>query len=202
MLVLGGLVALVARAAPDAPRPPPPAAGPAPLVDAVLVGPRALVRCLADRPATLEVDGALVVMGARPLGPRAVVGAPKRDGVATCVTEDGARGAARLQPLRVQAVAPSVVRGPAARVILGLEGQALGPRVAADDGVYLVFRGAIVPAALACPEQRWSDERVVACVELERVRGRGPARVRIQAAGRLEEAAGAPIDLDAVRGDR
>jgi hypothetical protein len=202
VLVAAACVACVALAVPAAPSRP---SRRAPLVDAVFVegarGTRAAFACRGAGPeAVLELDSGIVPFGAKPVGGRTIATVSRREGLVSC-SDEGARGALRLHPVMIRAVTPSLAGDPGAtRIVLALDGQALGPRVAGDDDVYLVWRGAVVPAAAIasklCPESRWSDERVVVCVDPTRVRGRGPARVRLQATGRLEEAAGAPLDLD------
>jgi hypothetical protein len=177
---------------------------PSPIVTAVFVegarGMRAVFGCRPAGPDTVvELDKSLAPFGATPTGGRAAAAVGRHEGLVTCV-EDGQRGALRLRPLQIRAVTPSLAGDAAgARLVLAVDGQALGPRIAQDDDVYLVWRGAIVAAAEVasptCPEARWTDERVVVCLDLVRLRGRGAARVRVQAAGRLEEAAGAPLDL-------
>jgi hypothetical protein len=198
---LATAIACVSLAVPAAP----PAKKPrAPLVEAQWFegarGTRALFACRGAGPdATLELDGGILPFGGRPLGARVAASVPRREGLIACV-DGAARGALRLRPLQIRAVTPSVVRdGAAVRIVLSIDGQALGPRVAEDDDVYLIWRGEVRSTASlggVCPEARWADDRVVVCVDPARLRGRGPARVRVQAAGRLEEAAGAPVDLE------
>jgi hypothetical protein len=198
---LATAIACVSLAVPGAP---PPRKRRAPLVEARWFegarGTRALFACRGAGPdATLELDAGITPFGGRPVGARVAASVARREGLVACV-DDGERGALRLRPMQIRAVTPSVARDQAgARLVLSIDGQALGPRVAGDDDVYLIWRGAIQSAASlggACPEARWADDRVVVCLDPARLRGRGPARVRVQAAGRLEEAAGAPVDLE------
>ena len=147
----------------------------------------------------------MVPFGVRPVGVRASVAIGKREGLVACA-DRGTRGALRLHPMSIRAVTPSLAHEGASRMIIAVDGQALGPRVARDDDVYLVWRGTmrsateLVRPKAPCPEARWTDERVVVCIDPALVRGRGPARVRVQAAGRLEEAAGTAVDLDRALG--
>jgi hypothetical protein len=178
---------------------------PGPIVEArVLDTPGALRARISCRGGgQLAVEPGMSPYGTRPLEQTAVVALSRKDGTATCTSAappaPPVRAALRFRPMQIRAVAPTVVRdGKGARLVLSIDGQALGPRIAADDGVYLVSRGTLVPAEELCPEARFTDDRVVACVGVSAVAGRGPARVRVQSAGRLEEAAGAPIDLSAL----
>ncbi len=158
---------------------------------------RASIACRGPA-AQLTLDPSMALYGVRPIEGHAVVSLVRRDGTAGCTVGETpaiTRAAFRFRPMQIRAVAPTVVRdGSGARLVLTIDGQALGPRVAPDDGVYLVSRGKIHPADSACPEARYTDNRIVACVSAQAVAGLGPARVRVQSAGRLEEAAGAPIE--------
>lgn len=165
-------------------------------VEAVMVegahGVRAALRCVPERGAQLEVVEPVRPYGARPLGPATFVSLARKEGMATCIADDGGRGAWRARAMQIRAVELSAPQG-GDRAVVTIDGQALGPRVAPDDGVYLVGDGAILRADLACPEARATDDRVVACAQLSSIRGRGPLRVRVQAAGRVSEAGGAPL---------
>lgn len=159
---------------------------------------RASISCKGEG-AMASFDPALSLYGTRPIEGRFVASVPRKDGTATCTSGTApllTRAAFRVRPIVIRAVAPTVVReGRDARLVLTIDGQGLGPRVAADDGVYVVARGSIVAATTSCPEARYTDDRIVACAAATALVGLGPARVRVQSAGRLEEAAGAPIDL-------
>jgi hypothetical protein len=169
-----------------------------PQIESVIIdgafGARAEVRCVTTQGAKLELSDPMQAYGARPLEARAFLSLPRRDGTATCLTEDGARASWRAHAMQIRAVA---LTANADHAVVTIDGQGLGPRAASDDGVYLVLVGKIVPANVACPEAHWSDTHVVACAKLAQLRGQGSVRVRVQAAGRLEEAAGAPLALPA-----
>jgi hypothetical protein len=167
-----------------------------PQIESIIIegtlGARAEVRCVTALGAKLEVSDPMQAYGARPLDARAFLSLPRRDGTATCITDDGARASWRAHPMQIRAV---TLTASGDHAVVTIDGQALGPRAASDDGVYLVLAGQIVPAKVACPEAHVSDTRVVACAPLAQLRGQGSLRVRVQAAGRLEEAAGAPLAL-------
>lgn len=161
---------------------------------------RAVVACRGERPVHLEIEGASSAFGARPFGSRAVVALARRDGQASCVLDDaptGQRETISLRPLVLSAVTPSVVRddkGP--RLVVAIDGKALSPKSASEDGIYLVAAGRLLHMGEACPEARYTSERVVGCLPLAEVEGVVRAHVRLQSAGRLAQAPGGPIELD------
>ena len=160
---------------------------------------RVVLTCVGGRPRHLELDSSLTPYGRRPLGTRAVAQRSRKDGQASCVPDEdpkSERGVFRVRPIQLTAVTPSVVRdGKGARLIVSLDGQALGPKSSSADGVYLAGGGRLVHLDAACPEARDSDSRVVACIALEQAAALDRVRVRLQSAGRLAEAPGAPVDI-------
>jgi hypothetical protein len=159
---------------------------------------RVLARCPPDT--TVAFDAGLATYGARPTSDAAAALLARRDATVSCLDAAGTpREAYRTRALELRAISPALVKDAAKgdRLVLTVDGAALGPRVAPDDGVYLVWRGEVLRLD-ACPDARPTDERLVACAPRARLEGRGAARVRVQAAGRLVEAAGAPLDLPAL----
>lgn len=165
--------------------------------------PRVVITCPAA--SHVETDGGVLPFGGKPLGRVVVAQITRRDATITCVDDaDESRGVGRLGAPVLRSVSPRYVEDAAGtRVVVTLEGTALGPLSAADDGLYLVWPASIERLG-ACPEAHAEATRVVACATETQVRGRGPARLRLQSAGRLEEAAGAPLELGALvaRGGR
>ena len=147
----------------------------------------------------VEVDAGLSAFGDRPLGRVAVAQVLRREATASCVDDaNGGRGTARLNPPVLKVVTPRLVTDAAGpRIVVTLDGSALAPQSARDDGLYLVWPMSIERLG-SCPEAHADAARVVACATLAQVKGHGPARVRLQSAGRIEEAPGAPLDLDAL----
>jgi hypothetical protein len=153
---------------------------------------RVAVRCASGH---VELEGGVVAYGGRGHRDRAFGQIGRGDASASCV-DDGGKAQTRLQPLVLRSIGTRAVKDAAGvRVVLTLDGQALGPFGAADDGMYLVWPTGLVRADAACPEQRVDRNRVVACVTAAQLAGRGPARLRLQSAGRLDELGGAPLDL-------
>ena len=155
---------------------------------------RVVITCPAA--AHVELDAGLVAFGGKPLGRVAVAQIRRRDATVSCIDDaDGRRGTARLGAPVLRTVSPRYVKDAAgARIVITVEGTALGPQSARDDGLYLVWPMSIERLG-ACPEAHADASRVVACATEAQVRGRGPARLRLQSAGRLEEAGGAPLEL-------
>ncbi|MEO6952797.1 MAG: hypothetical protein ABI321_13400 [Polyangia bacterium] len=168
------------------------------LVPALALTEGASARVVISCPAAshVEVGAGLSPFGDRPLGRVAVALVLRRDATATCVDDaNGSRGTARLDPPILKRVSPRFVTDAAgARIVVTVEGSALGPQNARDDGLYLVWPMSVERLG-ACPEAHADATRVIACATAAQVKGRGPARVRLQSAGRLEEASGAPLDL-------
>jgi hypothetical protein len=156
--------------------------------------PNAILRCQTDgieRPRfTWQLGKAIQQIGLRPPNDEGALlvqwndGAPSTDLTVACSADDGSgkplsasTSLATLQIARVQ-----VAGG-----LITVEGSGFGARAGADDGVWLLTRGAARRADSSCPRARWNDARIVACVTPD-VTSLARVETRVQSGGRLARA--------------